>query len=327
MGQTPSTISGSSSTKPTTSSVQTESKHERKGYLKLEEATESFSDSIEYLSGHKGEEPSLRGTLDFDAYATSEDRKKAEKKRLMAQSCPPDIRHDQPETKPKASHGKRKQSHSCRHITTLPFDPSRLGEFETLLRKKLSEGTETQYAISFHRSKQNTVLVKFTTRQKSTLVRQKPELDKAVTSALEAMSSEKCTIVTYPANIKKYALDNVPYGSKLAGTVASIAERILQDVDVRCKVTQHNEKGLVGYKVSRSDNKFDVRGMSVPATLKADIFIALNLWSNSRQEKGKSQDDIASNSTEVARIEKVIREWLSDKYELDLVKAPEGNLT
>jgi hypothetical protein len=321
MGQTPSTISGSSSTKPTTSSVQTESKRERKGYLKLEEADESFSDSIEYLSGHKGEEPSLRGTLDFDAYATSEDRKKAEKKPLTAQSSPPDIRHDpSAETKPKASHGKRKQSHSCRYITILPFDASRLEEFETLLRKKLSEGTETQYGISFQCSKQNTVVVKFTTRQKSTLVRQKPELDKAVTSAEEAMSSEKCTIVTYPANIKKYALDNVPYGSKLAGTVASIAERILQDVDVRCKVTQHNEKGLVVYKVSKSGNKLDVRGMSVPATLKAEIFIYLNVWINAQQGKGRSQDDIASDSARIDSIEKTIRGLLSKKYELHLVK-------
>jgi hypothetical protein len=152
------------------------------------------------------------------------------------------------------------------------------------------------------------------------LVRQKPELDKAVTSALEAMSSEKCTIVTYPANIKKYALDNVPYGSKLAGTVASIAERILQDVDVRCKVTQHNEKGLVVYKVSKSDDKFDVRGMSVPATLKAEIFIYLNAWINAQQEKGKSQDDIASDSTRIDRIEKIIRKTLSKNHELHLVK-------
>lgn len=318
MGQTPSTISGSSSTKPTTSSVQTESKRERKGYLKLED--ESFSGSLAKLSPHDEGSP-LPVLVDFDAYATSEDRKKAEKKPLTVQSSPPDIRHDpSAETKPKASHGKKKQSHSCWHITTLPYDPSRLEEFETLLRKKLSEGTETQYGISFQCSKQNTVVVKFTTRQKSTLVRQKPELDKAVTSAEEAMWSEKCTIVTYPAKIKKYALDNVPYGSKLAGTVASIAERILHDVDVRCKVTQHNEKGLVVYKVSKSGNKFDVRGMSVPATLKAEIFIYLNVWINAQQEKGRSQDDIASDSTRIDSIEKVIRKTLSKNHELHLVK-------
>ncbi len=322
MGQTPSIISGSSSTKQTPSSVQSERKLRKGGYSKLEEADESFSDSIASLSVHEEQSPPRR-SLNFDEYATSEERKEAEKKPLTVRSCPPDIRHDpSAEIKPKASHGWREPSRCFRYITELPFDPSRLEVLEALLKKELSKGTETQYGISFKRSKKNTTLIKVTIPQKSTPARQhKPAFDKAVASALEAMPSKSSgTMIMYPANMKKYTLDNVPYGSQLAGTVASIAERIMRDVDEKCKVTQHNKDGYIVYKVSKPGTKFDLRGTSVPATLKADIFMSLKAWIDARQAKGMSQDDIASNSAGVSRIEKILREWLSKKYELDLVK-------
>jgi hypothetical protein len=322
MGQTSSTISGSSSPKQTTSTVQSETKLTRAGYSKLVEADGSFSSSIASLSEHEGEAQPLRVSLDFDEYAISEERKEAEKKPLSVRSSPPDIRHDpSAETKAKASHGKKRPT-LFRYNTELPFDPSRLEELEALLKKELGKGTETQYGIALKRSEQNTISIELTIRQKSTLARQqKPAFDKAVASALEAMPSESPPVmVMYPANIKKYALDNVPYDSQLAGTVASIAERILRDVDDKCKVTQHFEKGHVVYKVSKSGSKFDFSSISVPASLKADLFMGLKTWIEGWQAKGKSQDKIAPNHADVARVEKRLREWLSEKYELDLVK-------
>jgi len=306
------------------SSVEAGDKTRKSGkYSRLrEEAEESFSNSTgrmekhekKRLSGDEGEEPPPRGSLNFVEIATSEESEETEKKPLTAQSSPPDIRHGRAaETKPEVSHGKRGPSLCFQHTTHLPFDNSRFKELKTLLKKELSENTRTQYDIPFECSKQNTILIEFTTREKLTLAHgQRPvALDRAVKSALATMSPGS-NFVTYPSNLKKYTLDNVPYRSKLAGEVASIAEEILGAVFKKCKVTQHNDKGRAAYKVSiKSDFKADV-----PDALKPEIFIFLNAKINALLKKGMSQDEIASNSLILAG---PVREALSERYGLNLV--------
>jgi hypothetical protein len=235
------------------SSVEAGDKTRKSGkYAKLREDVEkSFSDSTGSVGKHEsrglhadeGEEPPPQpGSLNFLEYSTSEESEETEKKPLTAQSSPPDIRHGRAaETKPEVSHGKRGPSLCFQHTTHLPFDNSRFKELKTLLKKELSENTGTQYDISFECSKQNTILIEFTTREKLTLAhgRRPVALDRAVKSALATISPGG-NFVTYPSNLKKYTLDNVPYRSKLAGEVASIAEEILGKAFGNCKVIQHN---------------------------------------------------------------------------------------
>jgi hypothetical protein len=320
-------ISGNS---PKARSSVDESVNARKSgkYAKLREDVEkSFSDSTGNVGKHesrglredKGKKPSPPTvSLDFYDYATSsEESGEVKKKPPMAQSSPPDIRHDRStETKPEVSRGKRGLSLCFQHTTHLPFDNSRFKELKTLLKKELSENTRTQYDISFECSKQNTILIEFTTREKLTLAHgQRPvALDRAVKSALATMSPGS-NFVTYPSNLKKYTLDNVPYRSKLAGEVASIAEEILGAVFKKCKITQHNDKECVAYKVSKSGIKSDFKD-GVSDSLQPEIFIFLNARINVLLKKGMSQDEIASNSVILAG---PVREALSEKYGLNLV--------
>jgi hypothetical protein len=279
------------------------------------------------LDGDEGEAPPP-GSLNFHEYLTSEESKEVEKKPLMAQSSPPDIRHGRAaETKPKASYGKNGPSSRFRYNTHLPFDRSRFKELETLLEKELSESTETKYDISFKRSKRDTVLIEFTMRRQSEMARDqiKEALDKAVKSALGTMSPGK-VIVTYPAKLKEYTLDNVPFGSKLAGRVASIAEGILRDVFGKCKVTYYyDDKGCVFYKVSKSGIKSHFKGIGVPLSLKPDIFMHLKVRIDKLQKIGWDHDFIASHSS--VMLDEPVRRALSDKYGLNLVKEQHPKVT
>jgi hypothetical protein len=118
-------ISGNS---PKARSSVDESVNARKSgkYAKLREDVEKSFRGLREDKGKKPSPPTV--SLDFYDYATSsEESGEVEKKPLMAQSSPPDIRHDRSaETKLEVSRGKRGPSRRFEYKTHLPFDPSRL---------------------------------------------------------------------------------------------------------------------------------------------------------------------------------------------------------
>jgi hypothetical protein len=329
MGNVPPT-GGSNSTRGG-SSVEAGDKTRKSGkYSRLrEEAEESFSSSIGRMekhekkgrSGDEGEEPPPRGSLNFYESANLEESEETEKKPLTAQSSPPDIRHDRSaETKPEVSRGKSWPRQHYRYDTFLRFDPSRFEKLKSLLKKELSESTETQFGISFKRTKQNTVLIEFTTRLKSLWPSNRPPeaLTMVVSSVLKKMSPEAHAVVsTAPSSPTKYTLGNVPYGSKLAGEVASIAEGIIGVALVKCKVTQRDDKGMVVYKVSQAGIKSDFKGVIKPDVLKQITFLQLKGRIDQLEEQGWSQDRIASDSTILDQVENHVRTRFSERYGLD----------
>jgi hypothetical protein len=313
------------------SSVEAGDKTRKSGkYSRLrEEAEESFSNSTgrmekhekKRLSGDEGEEPPPRGSLNFVEIATSEESEETEKKPLTAQSSPPNSKYGTSvDAKPEVSRGKSWPRQHYRYDTFLPFDPSRFEKLESLLKKGLSESTETQYDISFKRTKQNTVLIEFTTRLKSLWPSNRPPeaLTMVVNSVLKEMSPETHAVVsTAPSSATKYTLGNVPYGSKLAGEVASIAEGIIGVALVKCKVTQHDDKGIVVYKVSHAGIKSEFKRVIKPDVLKQITFLQLKGTIDQLEEEGWSQDRIASDSTILDQVENHVRKWFSKRYGLD----------
>jgi hypothetical protein len=259
--------------------------------------------------------------LNFVEIATSEESEETEKKPLTAQSSPPNSKYGTSvDAKPEVSRGKSWPRQHYRYDTFLPFDPSRFEKLESLLKKGLSESTETQYDISFKRTKQNTVLIEFTTRLKSLWPSNRPPeaLTMVVNSVLKEMSPETHAVVsTAPSSATKYTLGNVPYGSKLAGEVASIAEGIIGVALVKCKVTQHYDKGIVVYKVSHAGIKSEFKRVIKPDVLKQITFLQLKDTIDQLEEEGWSQDRIASDSTILDQVENHVRKWFSERYGLD----------